>query len=190
MKKSLYVVLGILFLTGCSITPIEDYKNSGKRFSEEYTNIGINEDNPMVYKTDKEIIDILKSGTGIIYFGFPESPWCQQAVPILIEVAKEMNIGEVYYFNPRRIRENNTDTYNQIVELLGANLIVDEVGENRLYVPDVYFVSDGNIIGHNFKTVNSQLDPYECPLTETQITELKTIYKGLISQIYNIECDC
>lgn len=186
MKKTLCVVLSILFFNGCSISPIEDYENSNIRFSEEYANVKINKDNPMIYKTDKEIIDILQSGTGIIYFGFPESPWCQQAVPILIESVSEMKIDEVYYFNPKRIRENNTDTYKKIVKLLDGNLTVGELGEKTLYIPDVYFVSNGNIIGHNFKTVDSQLDPVQSSLTEAQKIELKNIYKDLISKTYNI----
>lgn len=190
MKKVVYIVLGILFLTGCSITPIKELDNNGKRFSEEYSSININENNPMVYKTDKEIIEILKTGTGIIYFGFPECPWCQAAIPVLLESAKELNVEEIYYFNPKEIRENDTDTYKEIVKLLGDNLTADENGNKRLYVPDVYFVSSGKSIGHNFKTVITQTDPKANPLTDVQKTELKQTYKELISKTYNIECDC
>lgn len=190
MKKVLYIVLGVMFLTGCSVTPIEELDNDAKRFSEEYSVINIDENNPMIYKTDDEIIKILKSGTGIIYFGFPECPWCQTALPVLLKAAKEMKIDEIYYFNPMEIRENDTDTYKEIVDLLGDNLEVDENGNNRLYVPDIYFVSDGEIIGHNFKTVDTQTNPKDNPLTESQKTELGNIYKGLISKTYNIECNC
>lgn len=190
MKKVLVLGLSILFLAGCSVKPIEDLSNDGKRFSEEYSTIKVSEKNPMVYKTDKEIIDILKSGTGIIYFGFPECPWCQNAVPVLIEAAKEMDIKEIYYFDPKEIRANDTNTYKEIVKLLGDNLTSDENGNKKLYVPDVYFVSDGKIVGHHFKTVDTQTDPKNSPLTNDQKTELKNIYKGLISKTYNIECDC
>jgi thiol-disulfide isomerase/thioredoxin len=190
MKKVLGLVLSVLFLSGCSVTPIKELNNDAKRFSEEYSNIKVDEKNPMVYKTDKEIIDILKSGTGIIYFGFSECPWCQNAVPVLLEAAKEMDIKEIYYFNPKEIRDNNTDTYKEIVKLLGDSLTSDENGNKRLYVPDVYFVSDGKIVGHNFKTVTTQTDPKNNPLTTDQKTELKKIYKGLISKTYNIECNC
>jgi thiol-disulfide isomerase/thioredoxin len=188
MKKVLYLVLGILFLSGCSISKIEE-DNDAIRFSEEYSNIGVSENNPVIYKTDKEIIDILKSGTGIIYFGFPECPWCQNAIPVLLDVANKMDV-DVYYFNPKEIRENNTDTYKEIVGLLGDNLAADENGNKRLYVPDVYFVSGGKIIGHHFKTVDSQTNPKENPLTEGKKTELKNIYKELIEETYNIKCDC
>lgn len=189
MKKVSYVILSILFLSGCSVSPIKEVDDA-KRFSEEYSNIGIDKNNPFVYKTDKEIIEILKSGTGIIYFGFPDCPWCQSAVPVLLDVANKIDIEEIYYFNPKNIRESNTDTYKEIVKLLGDNLKADEKGNKRLYVPDVYFISGGKIVGHSFKTVDSQINPSENPLNEEQALELKNIYKGLIEKTYNIQCDC
>lgn len=190
MKKIIYIILSMVILTGCSITPITEMNNDAKRFIEEYANINIDIDNPIVYKTDKEIIDILKSGTGIIYFGFPECPWCRSAIPILLEVAKEMEIEEIYYFNPMSIRNSNTETYQEIIELLGDNLAIDENGDKRLYVPDVYFVSNGEIIGHHLGTVDTQTDPKNKPLTEDEQSKLKVVYKELISKTYNIECEC
>jgi thiol-disulfide isomerase/thioredoxin len=189
MKKVLCLVLGILFLSGCSVSKIKE-DNDAIRFSEEYSSINVSKNNPIVYKTDKEIINILKNGTGIIYFGFSDCPWCQNAIPILIDIAKQMDIDEIYYFNPKEIRDANTDTYQEIVKLLGDNLTNDENGNPRLYVPDIYFVSGGKIIGHHFKTVDSQVNPKDNPLTDEQKTELKNIYKELIEKTYNIECDC
>lgn len=190
MKKLVYIVLSVLLLTGCSVTPIEELNDNGKRFSEEYSIINVDNNNPMVYKTDEEIIKILKSGTGIIYFGFPECPWCQAAIPVLLEAADELKIDEIYYFNPKEIRTDNTDTYKEIVKLLGENLKLDENGNPRLSVPDVYFVSGGKIVGHNLGTLPAHTNPKEQPLTAEQKTELKDIYKKLISKTYNVECDC
>jgi thiol-disulfide isomerase/thioredoxin len=190
MKKLLGIVLGVLLLTGCSVSQIKDLDNDGKHFSEDYSNIKVDENNPMVYKTPEQIIDIIKKGTGIIYFGFPDCPWCQNAVPVLIDIAKEMDIDQIYYLDPKEIRVNDTDSYKEIVKLLGDNLTADENGNKRLYVPDVYFVSGGKIVGHHFKTVDTQTNPSENPLTEVQKTELRDIYKKLIEKTYNIECDC
>ena len=189
MKKAVYMFLIIYLITGCSITPINETKTDAKLFSEEYSTINISENNPVVYKTDEEIIDILKTGTGIVYFGFPECPWCRNAVPVLIDIVKDMGIEEIYYFNPKEIRENNTQTYQETLKLLGENITDDENGNKRLLVPDVYFVSGGKIIGHHFKTVDTQTDPNE-NLTDEQKKELRNIYKGLIEKTYNIECDC
>ena len=53
-------------------------------------------------------------------------------------------------------------------------LLENDNGEKTLYVPDVYFVKDGKIIGNHLSTVDSQTDPYT-PLTEGQIKELELI---------------
>ena len=47
-------------------------------------------------KREEEIFDIL-DGTGIIYFGFPECPWCRNAVPVLLDAAEEVGIEKIYY---------------------------------------------------------------------------------------------
>lgn len=194
MKKILLVVISILLLAGCSIEKIDKnntitVKTDAEKFATEYKAINISEDNPYVYKTATEIIDILENGTGIIYFGFPECPWCKQAVPELTRAAKELEIAKIYYLNPKEIREENTKEYQKIVSLLSDYLTVDENGNKKLFVPDVFFVSGGEIVGHNFKTIEAQTD-VTVLLTDTQKDELKNIFKKLISKTYNIDCDC
>ena len=57
----------------------------------EYMEVNINNDNKIVYADYKTIFDVL-DGTGVIYFGFPECPWCRNAVPVLLEAAEESSI--------------------------------------------------------------------------------------------------
>ncbi|MDD3048925.1 MAG: membrane lipoprotein lipid attachment site-containing protein [Bacilli bacterium] len=193
MKKVLLTIVSILFLSGCSIEKIDKNiltnKTDAERFATEYKAEKISADNPYVYKTATEIIDILENGTGIIYFGFPECPWCKQAIVELTRAAKELEIEKIYYFNPKEIRDENTKEYKKIVEILNDYLEVDANGNKRLFVPDVYFISGGKIIGHNFKTVSTQTD-VTIPMTDVQKDELKDIFKKLMSETYNIDCDC
>ena len=46
-----------------------------KNFASEYTNV--TEDNVFVYRNVDEIIKIMEHGTGVVYLGYPECPWCQ-----------------------------------------------------------------------------------------------------------------
>ena len=52
-------------------------KTDNEKFSDEY---GITTDNVFVYRTQDEILKILQHGTGIVYLGFPECPWCKAYV--------------------------------------------------------------------------------------------------------------
>ena len=94
------IVLGFLGLISfyyLNLTKVTD----ASKFKEEYSNVS--EDNVFVYRTDKEIIEILKHGTGIVYLGFPECPWCQAYVSYLDEVAKETKIEKIYYLKKQAL---------------------------------------------------------------------------------------
>lgn len=153
------IVLGFLGLISfyyLNLTKVTD----ASKFKEEYSNVS--EDNVFVYRTDKEIIDILKHGTGIIYLGFPECPWCQAYVSYLDEVAKETKIEKIYYLNILEIRKNNTREYQEIVSLLDNYLSYDEEGKKRIYVPAVVAVKEGEIIGFDDET-SHDTKGYETP---------------------------
>ena len=77
-----------------------------------------------------------------MFFGFKECKWCQSYVPILNSVIEENNIDTVYYCNIKEDRANDTDDYRKLVELLNDYLHLDDNGNKRVYVPDVYFIKD------------------------------------------------
>ena len=153
------IVLGFLGLISfyyLNLTKVTD----ASKFKEEYSNVS--EDNVFVYRTDKEIIDILKHGTGIVYLGFPECPWCQAYVSYLDEVVKETKIEKIYYLNILEIRKNNTREYQEIVSLLDNYLSYDEEGKKRIYVPAIVAVKEGEIIGFDDET-SHDTKGYETP---------------------------
>ena len=178
----------VLFIsTACRNNNIVD--TDAKKFKQEYEALdnnsvvmNIDENNPIKYVNFDEVINILNSGTGIIYFGFPRCPWCRNIIPVLFEMASTNNIDTIYYFNPSDIRSNNDENYKKLVNILSDYLIENDNGEKTLHVPDVYFINNGEIVGHHLSTVDSQTSPYP-PLTEEQTNELKNIYQGLFDKI-------
>ena len=153
------IVLGFLGLISFYYLNLAKVTDASK-FKEEYSNVS--EDNVFVYRTDKEVIDILKHGTGIVYLGFPECPWCQAYVSYLDEVAKETKIEKIYYLNILEIRKNNTREYQEIVSLLDNYLSYDEEGKKRIYVPAIVAVKEGEIIGFDDET-SHDTKGYETP---------------------------
>ena len=152
-------VLGIIGFGYLRATDNEEVSDSIK-FSQEYTNVS--KDNSFVYKTDKEIIEILKHGTGVVYLGFPECPWCQGYFGYIEEIAKKTNVSKVYYLNVLDIRKNNTKEYQEIVSILNDYLDYDEEGKKRVYVPLVIAVKDGKIIDCDSET-SKDTKGYETP---------------------------
>lgn len=147
--------LGILFLVITGVCLYAAYTNKGlktdaEKFKEEYQNV--EEDNLFVYKTEEEIIKILEGGTGIVFLGFPECEWCQAYAPLLNESAKESGLEEIYYYNIKESRKKNTENYQKIVSILKNYLLKDNEGNERVYVPDISIVKQGEILFHDNET--------------------------------------
>lgn len=171
-----------------------------------YPEVKINTDVNIVYKTEDEIVDIIKDGTGVIYFGYPSCPWCRNAVPVLLDALGESSLEEVYYLDVKDIRDtkildangkiitkkNGTSGYYKIVEVLYDYLdIYDGLNDDkikRLYVPSVVFVKNGTVVLMHTDTVLSQKDPY-IPLNSEQKQELKDIYLEGIHKVLGDLCD-
>ena len=121
-----------------------------QKFSEEYSSIS--DDNVFVYASFDEIIDVLDGGSGIVYLGFPECKWCEAYVPYLNEVAEDVGISKILYYNIKEDRSSNSENYQKIVNLLDGYLQNDEEGNPRIYVPAVIFVNGGEIVGFDDET--------------------------------------
>ncbi len=188
-KIFLIIIVAVVLLCGAVGVYLLYYnKTDAEKFIIEYPEVG--KDNLFVYKTSNEIIEILENGTGVIYFGFPECPWCQSYIPYLNDTAKNVGIKEIYYLNIKEIRSDNTDDYKRIVSLLGDNLLLDENGNHRVYVPDITVVKDGVIIGHNNETsVVSEEDgtPLEY-WTEDKVSTLKSELSVMLKKIVPNVC--
>lgn len=156
------------------------------RFKNEYEALNgsipmtISENNPIKYLDFTETEQLLTTGTGVIYFGFPSCPWCRNIIPVLFDTADKNNWDTIYYVNPRELKSNEKN-YNKLLEIL-SNYLRESDGKKVLYVPDVYFVKNGTIVGHHLSTVESQVDP-TVSLTDEQVQELSNIYQSLFDKI-------
>lgn len=185
----------------------ETYESlNGKKTSSgnTYPKVTLNDNNPFVYKSAKEIVETLKNGTGLIYLGFPNCPWCRNSVNVL----QYVNTNEILYLDVTDHRDSyevidgeltktkeGTKEYYEILELLDSILTDYEVdglntNEKRIYVPLVVGVKDGKIVGYHADTVD--LDEGQTPydlLTDKQQNELKLIYDEINAKVSGDTCD-
>lgn len=166
--------------------------------------ISIPTDNAIEYVDSTRVKQLLTNGTGIIYFGFPECPWCRNMVPTLIDVAAEYDM-KIFYLNNKSERdtiklgedgkvnmekEGSADYYD-ILELLGEHASVyDGLNDDtikRLYFPTVVFVKDGEIVGFHEGTVDSQEDA-SVYIDANQQKELKNILRGYFNKLKDERC--
>ena len=184
MKKFvLCLVVLVLIGVGVYFGFVQKKDSDAKKFSEEYTQV--TKDNVFTYRSIDEIIKIMENGTGVVYLGFPECPWCQAYVKFLNEVAKDEGIDTIYYFNILEDRKNNTEKYQKIVELLKGHLQYDQEGNERVYVPNVSFHIKGQIIGNDYETsldTKDLKDPKEY-WTEEEVKDLKANLSNYMKQV-------
>ena len=159
------------------------------KFADEYTEIS--EDNVFVYASVDEIIDTLENGNGVVYLGFPECKWCQRYVVYLNDVAKKNNVDKILYYNIREDRNDNSENYLKIVDLLKDYLQDDEDGNPRIFVPAIIFMNDGKIVGFDDET---SLDTKGCSnadeyWTKDEIKDLKERLNEYIEKA-NVCIDC
>lgn len=194
----------------------EEYESlNGKATSNNstYPTVTIDENNTVKYVTETEAVELLENGTGIIYFGFKECPWCRNMISTLTNVAKE-NATKVYYLDILDLRskielkevnekmeiqvtKKGTDSYYKILNILDKDLtdyeLVDEkgkkynTGEKRLYAPTVVSFDEGSIEEVHVGTVESQEDPY-VKLTEDEEKELNKIFTKIVKSVKKDSC--
>ena len=158
-------------------------KTDAEKFALEYTKL--TNDNVFVYRNIDEIIRIFEHGTGIVYLGFPECPWCQEYVYYLNETAKEYGVEKIYYFNILGDRDNNTDNYLKLVDILDEYLQYDEEGNKRIYVPAVIAIKDGEILGFDDET-SWDTKGYETPEEYWQNEDLEGLKNKFIKMFADI----
>ena len=115
------------------------------KFKSEYPRVAAN--NRFVYASDKEILDIFDSGSGVVFLGFPQCPWCQHLSEYVDQAARAEGIDKIYYLNIRAARASNNEVYQKLVKKLEPYLDKDDNGKPRIFVPDVSIVKNGKIIG-------------------------------------------
>lgn len=174
-----------------------------------YPKVTLKENNTFRYVSAKKVVKTLESGTGLIYLGFKECPWCRNAINVL----QYVNANEILYLDMTDQRdkyevkdgklvkaEEGTEEYKKMLTILDSILdnyeIEDEngntinIGEKRIYVPLVIGVKDGKIVGYHADTVklDDNQSPYDL-LTNKQQSDLKLIYDEINSKVFGDSCD-
>ena len=166
-----------------------------------YKEVFIPEDLPVVYVDGEAANALLNEGSGILYLGFPECPWCRTLLPVLIAAIEESGYaGEIYYYNALADRDvmilsddgeivvdkEGADVYHELVEKLYDHLMpyktLNDPAIRRIYFPTTVFFREGEVISVHLTTIESQEKGYDS-LTEEQFDELK---KMLIREIGRI----
>lgn len=173
----LLILITVIGLTGCGKKEInpdalkfkEEYEkmNGEEVYGKKVRELDIPEDNPFVYATAEEIVEMIDNEeTFAVYFGFSSCPWCRAALPTIIEVAGDLGLDTIYYVDVKNIRnvlkveddelitkfegtEGYIDLLDRLDDVLADYELKDEDGEavdtkmKRIYAPNVVSIVNG-----------------------------------------------
>lgn len=159
--------------------------------------ITIPDDHPFVYKSANDILTMMDNGeTFVVYFGFAKCPWCRSVLPTLIDVASDLELNEIYYVDVSEIRDAYKIEDGEVViskegsegyigllkrfeNVLDDYTLTDEdgeeveVGEKRIYAPNVISV------------VSGQAKQLETGISEKQEDAFMDLSKDIKDEMYN-----
>lgn len=193
MKKLLMAaVLAAVSLTGCSKAGDKDAEPTPVTITNpvEFETLPLvmdgyefleDDDPAFIEITLAESVKMFsEKGSGILYYGREGCWWCQRAVPILNEAAKQMGIT-VYYVDVNL--PTSKESYDTLESYISSIFEKDaETGNPVFKVPEVIGVKEGEIVGHHLSLVKS-FDPEDndAMMNDEQKAELKKIYIDIIA---------
>lgn len=213
MKKIIIImtiILSLSLLTGCGKTDAQKFKeeyesiNNKEIYGNKARELNIDKDNNIVYKTDQEIVDMIKNKeTFVVYFGFAKCPWCRSVLPSLLEASKDLGLDKLYYVDVSEIRDTlevnddnevvttkeGSEAYLELLNLLDS--VLDDytlegkdgeevnTNEKRIYAPNVVSVVKGEANEKETGIIDSLTDPY-MEITSEMKEEIYNRFKCVI----------
>jgi len=141
-------------------TDFKKYEETESKIFSSLYNL-VEDDNLYSFSNATEVLNILNGRSGIILLGFPLNEWTNYTADILNEVAKEMNVDKIYYYDFLKDRDESNGTYETIVNKLKLYVTIDDEGTKDLHAPTVLVVKNGEVIGYfdDTSTVKGTITP-------------------------------
>ena len=77
-----------------SHVPSSPQPSDAARFKAAYSRVA--NDNRFVFASAGEVLEKFESGSGLIFLGFQQCPWCQQLAPLVDDAAKAEGLDKIY----------------------------------------------------------------------------------------------
>ncbi len=179
-----------------------------------YQTLDLDENNKVNYADLNEAVEFLEEGTGIIYFGFPNCPWCRGILPTLLDVVQESKLDKILYVDMTEKRDtfvvedkkavktkDASEEYYKLLDILDEYLdeytVKEEgsekeykTGEKRMYVPLVAVVKDGVVKEAVTSPVKLEKNQTAFDaLSKKQIEDLEKLFKEMIKKTEDAVCD-
>lgn len=185
MKKIiLMLALTLFILTGCSA------ETNYIEVETVQVDMSVYEKMPVaghqfLKTTPQEVLRLIEEGgSAVVYYGYSDCPFCNKATSVINDAAKELDMT-VLYVDVHPEIDPGDEFYvamDDTTIALSEFLSLDEAGEPEFYVPNVFVIKNGEILG-NHVALTDNYSGVGVSLTLKQYNELLNIYKGLMKKL-------
>lgn len=172
---SVLLVSDYIVYTDSQIPVVEmsDEQKAGDPTSSEYC-----------YRTNMtEILrDLAYGNDGLYYFGFPDCPWCQEVVPLLVEEASRAD-QRFLYVQTRDLNHNlrySQDQARNMSLYFPDYFVRNDEGKVVVYVPLIAAVKDGRLVAAHQGTVEGH-DAHQRKMTDDERKECQEAIRDVVS---------
>lgn len=186
----IYILLFLIFIAGFIYFGTRDYSNNtitdNEKFVSEHKNVDIN--NVFSYINGSDAYTFIKNNNILLLFGTRNSEYVSYYANIINDVAKEMSIDKIYYYDILDDRDNANATYDSIVVYLKDYVTYLDNGKANLYGPTFVVKKDGEIIYYDDETafIKGQVSAKEY-WDESKINMKKDELRVIFEKYKNIE---
>ena len=98
---------------------------------------------------------------GIVFFGNKDNKWSQYYAKIINDVAKNVGIEEIYYYDFYADRDQNNGTYEDILKNLKDYVLYNDFGKANIYAPTLLVVNDNEVKYFDYETafIEGEIEP-------------------------------
>lgn len=146
-KQIIKYLLIIITLIGFVVIGKQNFKKEEENknnISHKY-NI-LNSSNVFEKINASQVLNKINGGNALIFMGFENSKQSEYYASLLNEVAKNLKIEKIYYYDFYNDRKDNNGTYETIVNKLKNYLLKDDEGKINLQAPTFFIIKEGNFI--------------------------------------------
>ncbi len=192
MKKILSCILAML-LCACGGTSASSYNVETSKASASLQEFypDMPQENNFTIMDKEDLKPFIEHGTGILFLGFPECPWCQVYLPMAQEILSE-NGAMAKYYNIYTDKKEDRPFYDEIAALIaerndteGDYVFYDNDGKQVIYMPLMLFIDEGEIVAFDNETCmedSSVISPEEY-WTQEKIDALKERLRAYVEDI-------
>ena len=143
----IYIVLFLVLLSGFIYFGSKEYQNNdsdNERFVSEHN--GANTNNVFKYVNVKEAYDLIRGKDCLLFIGISNNENVTYYANVLDDVAKDLGIKEINYYDLENDRNNQNATYQSIVNYFKDYITYVDGDSADLHVPTLIAKKDGEVL--------------------------------------------